>query len=374
MIIRAEELKEISKKILAAVDSHELSAVTETLEILVDNRVFSLSVTNREYFAKVKLNIDEDIKLHATVNANLFLSLISQITTDTIELYVQETSLVVKGNGTYKLPLIFDNDTLLTLPEIRINNKTVSFDIDSAILLSILNYNSKELEKGTIAKPAQRYYYVDEQGAITFVSGACVNTFTLEQPVRMLLNNRLVKLFKLFKTGKVHFTLGYDAISDDIIQTKVCFESSDVALTAILSCDDALIDTVPVTAIRNMATKSFAYSVSLNRDSLLQTINRLLLFSSGLLGKEDIKPYSTFVFGSDSVTVFDVNNDNKEVINYNGNTNLTEEYEAILDLQDLKKTLESYDNDYINIHFGDSQAIVLTRPHIYTVIPEIHSR
>ena len=52
MIIRAEELKEISKKILAAVDSHELSAVTETLEILVDNRVFSLSVTNREYFAK----------------------------------------------------------------------------------------------------------------------------------------------------------------------------------------------------------------------------------------------------------------------------------------------------------------------------------
>ena len=75
---------------------------------------------------------------------------------------------------------------------------------------------------------------MDEKGAITFTNGACVNSFTLEQPVKLLFNNRLVKLFKLFKDESVKFTIGYDPISDDIIQTKVRFATSDIIITAIL--------------------------------------------------------------------------------------------------------------------------------------------
>lgn len=375
MILRSEELKDIASKILLTVDSNELSVLTETLEMKAKGKTLFVNVTNREYYAQVKLSLDEEETFHATVNANLFLKLISQITTDCIELITDASSLTVKGNGTYKLPLIFDNDKLLELPEININNPTVEFDIDSAVLLSILNYNSKELTIGTAAKAVQRLYYIDEQGAITFTSGACVNNFTLEKPVKMLLNSRLVKLFKLFKTGKTHFTLGYDALSDEIIQTKVRFESPDIVLTAITSCDDTLLNSVPVSAIRGRACSVYPYSVSMNKDNLIQAINRLLLFSSKLGGNEDIKSCGNFEFGKDSVTIYDVNKENKEILYYNNTVaeSLVTPYTAVLDMTDLKKTLDGCSEQYLNINFGDESAIVIARQNVYNVIPECGS-
>lgn len=372
MILRIESLQEACKNILAAVDNNELSAITETLELVTKGNFLYINVTNREYFAQVKIDINEEIDFHATVNATLFLKLISQVTTDTVEIDIKDTYITVKANGTYKIPLIFDGEKLLELPEIKIENPTNQFNIPSSILKSILNYNSKELLKGTISKPVQKLYYVDEQGAITFTNGACVNSFTLEQPIKLLFNNRLVKLFKLFNDENVKFTLGFDSISEDIIQTKVRFESSSIVLTAILSCDDSLLMSVPVAAIRGRAHGEYPYSVNVNKYDMLQTINRLLLFNSvGGSNKEVIKPYSTFEFGKDSVTIYDINKENKEIVNYNNSVVECEEgYTAILDLIELKMTLENCAEQYLNIHFGDHTAMVITRGQIANVVPE----
>lgn len=372
MILRIENLQEACKNILTAVDNNELSAITETLELVTKDKFLYINVTNREYFAQVKIDINEEVNFHATVNANLFLKLISQVTTDTVELNVQDQHITVKANGTYKIPLIFDGDKLLELPEIEIKNVTNEFNIKSLVLKSILNYNSKELTKGTISKPVQKLYYVDDKGAITFTNGACVNSFELEQPVKLLFNNRLVKLFKLFTDENVKFTLGYDAINDDIIQTKVRFESSNIVLTAILSCDDTLLSSVPVNAIRGRAKGDYPYSVNINKDCVLQTINRLLLFNSTAgSAKEVIKPYSTFEFGKDSVTIYDIKKENKEVINYNNTLiDCDDPYVAILDLSELKVTLESCSEPYLNINFGDGSALVITRGNIANVVPE----
>ena len=172
MIIRIEDLKNVAQIILNAVDSNELSVITETLEIKVENNIFYMNVTNREYYARVKLPMHQtEEAFHATVNANLFLKLVSQITTDTVEFKVNKTSLMITANGVYKLPLIFDNDSLLELPEITINNITSEFDIEGNILSSILQYNSKQLTVGSISRPVQKLYYIDEKGALTVQEG-----------------------------------------------------------------------------------------------------------------------------------------------------------------------------------------------------------
>lgn len=371
MIIRIEKLQNACKNILTAVDSNKLSTITETLELVTVDNYLYMNVTNREYFAQVKIDIGEVVDFHATVNATLFLKLISQITTDTVELNIKDNYVVVVANGTYKLPLIFDGDKLLELPEIEIKNVTNEFEIDSDILTSILQYNSKELLKGTIARPVQRLYYVDEKGAITFTSGACVNSFNLPQEVKLLFNDRLVKLFKLFDGSKVNLKIGYDNISEDIIQTKVSFTSPDIKLTAILSCDDSLLSKVPVSAIRGIATAEYPYSININKEYLLQAISRLLLFNT-LSGSRDIvKPYSTLEFGKDSVIIYDVKKENKEVVNYNNTVlDIDEPYTAILDLPELKATLETCNEPYLNINFGNNTSIVLTRGRITNVIPE----
>ena len=51
LIIRIEDLKSIAQTILTAVDSNELSVITETLELRVCDNMLYMNVTNREYYA-----------------------------------------------------------------------------------------------------------------------------------------------------------------------------------------------------------------------------------------------------------------------------------------------------------------------------------
>ncbi len=373
MILKTKKLQEVCSKILPAVESSELSSILDTLQLKTVDKVLCLSVTNKEYFVEVKLDITDEVDFHATVSANLFLKLVSQLTAEDIELTVSDNVLNVKANGSYKIPLIFEGDNLMELPVIGISNVVKEFDIPSGILNSILNYNTKELDKGTISRPIQKFFYVDEKGAITFTTGACVNSFELAEPVKILLNKRLVKLFKLFQDCSVHFKLAYDAVegSSDIIQTKVQFAASDIVITSILSCDDSMLSQIPVNAIRGRADNIYPYSVVLSKNDLMATLGRLMLFTNSS-SEIDLKQNIMFVFGPDNVTVSDIKGENKEVLKYlNKESGIVEEYKANLDTMDLKLTLDTCVEPSITLSFGDGNAFILSRGSIKNVIPEV---
>ena len=371
MIIKSQKFQEICSTILAATDSAEISTVTETLELKVENKVLYLNVTNGEYYASVKFDLESDEQFHAAVNANLFLKLIAAVTTEDIELQAMSNYVLVKANGTYKIPMIFEGDKLLSLPKIEVKNPTVSMKVSGSVLESILNYNSKELLRGTISRPVQKMFYVDETGCITFTTGACVNNFSLEKPVKVLFNNRLVKLFKLFKNDMVDFTLGYDSISEELVQTKVEFKTSKITLTAVTGCNDELLNSVPVSAIRGRATTTYVNNVVLNKEELLASINRLLLFSAGYGSVKNLKPYSLFECKDDTMTIYDSNKENKEVIKFKNATKVDSEYSMTLDLSDLKLILDTITDEYVTLSFGNHQAVVLKRTNISNVVPEV---
>lgn len=378
MVISTKDFKEVCSTILNAIDSNELSAYTETLALKTDNKILYLNVTNGEYYASVKFPLTCDDKLEASVNAKLFLKLIAAVTSDDIELNVKDTYVQVKANGTYKIPLIFEDDKLLTLPEIKIDNITTQMKISGDILNSILNYNSKELLRGAISKPVQKMYYVDENGCITFTgSGACVNNFTLEKPIKVLFNNRLVKLFKLFKDSMVDFSLGYDAISQEIVQTKVKFETPNITITAVTGCNDELLAGVPVTPIRGKTNANFSYTLTLNTEELRQAINRLLLFSAGYGTNKNLKPYSLFELRKDTLSIYDTLKENVEVIKLTSD-NLPDDtnYDITLDLADFKIILDTVTEEYITLALGDptlakTKSVILKRQAIFNIVANI---
>ena len=363
MKLKAKEFKDCIKTILQAIDTKEPSMFTETLELITKNKELFLNVTNREYYVSVKFDLEQDEKFHASVNARVFLNLISQVTTDYIEMTVENNNIRVLANGEYKLPIIYNGASMLELPKIEVNNITNEMNINSDILLSILNYNSKELQVGIPVKPVQKYYYIDEHGAITFTSGACINNFDLEKPIKMLLNEKVVKLFKLFKdTDKVEFKMGQEDIGNNIIQTRVLFRSSNIELTAKLQ-DSGLVSSVPVQAIRTMGTKAYPYSILIARSNIIQAINRLSLFNDGGL-------YGFFEFTSDSVTIYNYNKDSKEVIKLENKLE-NFEYKFIFDLNNLKLILDTCSEEYLTITFGDQRAVVINRNNIINIIPEL---
>lgn len=373
MVIDTDLLKETSNKILAAVDSDGLSEITEALELDAHNYTLFMNVTNKEYHVQVRIPIASDELLNATVNANLFLKLISQITTPDIELKIVGNSLELKGNGVYNIPIIYSNeDEILELPVIGINNITCTMNISSDVLQSISKYNSKELKKSGIKLPVQKMYYMDDQGAITFGTGACVNEFKLEKPVKLLLTNKIVKLFKLFGKEDVLFTLGQDLDEENNIQTKVKFESSNVTLSSYLNCEDSLLRSIPVTSIRKVANEQYNYNIQLNKNALLQALNRLELFSEKSV-KDEIRSYCIFEFHPTCMIIYDKNKKNSEKLDYlNDKSGITEEVTYKYDLLDFKYTLENYTEDYFNMSFGGNAA-VLTYNNIKNIIACVQS-
>lgn len=378
MILRIENLQDACNKILPAVDNQGVTTsdigrnLSDKLQLSAQGGYLTMSVTNGEYFAKVSIALDEQVSLLATVRAELFLKLISQTTSESVELLTDENNLIVRGNGEYRIPLIFNDDSILELSEIRINNVTNEFALGSDILNSIITFNSKSVAKEGTDLPQKTMYYIDDMGCITYTSGACVNNFRLSSPVKMLLPAKLVKLFKLFKEGDVNFKIGYDEIATGIIQTKVAFYNDSVSITSIISCDDTLMNKVPATAIRGRATKVYPYSVSLNKNDVIQMINRLSIFavSGGMM-----KPYGKFEFGQDFVTVYDWNMRNKEIIYYDdGELDVESAITLSLDLAQFKTTVESCLEQNITLSFGDGQAVVVTRGNIKNIIPEVELR
>ena len=225
MIIKLDELKPICSKILFALDPSNTTELSDVLQIKAEGTFLSLTVTNGEYFVEVKLPGTDIASFNATVNADSFLKLIPLFTKEEINLYIKDQALRIECDGKYKLPLIYKNENMLELPKIEISNVTSNFEIETTILKSILNYNSREFNKGTAVRPVQSLYYIDEKGALTFTTGACVNNFALPAPIRILLNQKLVRLFKLFEEDKVNFSLGTDKVGEGFEQTKVKFET-----------------------------------------------------------------------------------------------------------------------------------------------------
>lgn len=367
MVLSTKQFKDVCSTILSAIDTSELSTLKETLELITEGTTLYLNVTNKEYYASVKFTLQHEEQFHATVNASQFLKLVATTTSETIELTVRDTYLAMKANGNYKLPFVYEGDHLLQLPAIEIENPTVSMQVSGDTLNSILQINSKEIAKVSVAQPVQKLYYIDELGCITFTTGACVNNFTLPQPVKVLVNNRLVRLFKLFKNEQVQFTLGYDALvigdNEETIQTKVKFETDVISLTAITPSDDAMLAKVPVQRIRALASKQYDSSVVINKEEMLQAINRLALF--------DDKDLLQITFSRDGSQVTVAAGENKETLTTEAGGNPPQsEYQLLVRLTSVKNVLETCTEQLVTIGYGDHTAIVLSRGMVQNVIPE----
>lgn len=367
MILRIEDILEPCSIILSAVDANDLSQLTKTVELKVEDSVLYMAVTNREYVAEIKIQLDENVNFHATVDAETFLRLISSMTCDTVEFTVADNALVIKGNGVYKLPLIFNDDKLLELPRIVLNGCDAKFEVEGNTLVSLLTYNSKQFSNKTQLAPVQRFYYVDEEGAITFTFGACVNKFKLDVPVKMMINQRLARLFKLFKGKTVQVTTSNEPIDDDIVQSKARFQADNINISAILTSDKNYVNEVPVTAIRGMADEISPYSVSIDATDMLNAVTRLQLFAG-----KNMLCYIDFECNTQRMKL-SYNSNVEELYYHNADTGIdaNTSYSFIIDANEIKNILDSTVEQFVNVKFGNDKSVVLVRKNIYDVIPEI---
>jgi DNA polymerase III sliding clamp (beta) subunit (PCNA family) len=375
MIIKTKDFKEAANKILLAAD---LDTNAANLELVARNSSLYLNVTNKEYYVAVKFPLETEETFRAVVDASLFLSLVSGFTTDTFSLTIKDNTVILgAGKSKYKVAMIYENENLMTLPIIAIQNKTVEMSISNDILMSILNVNSKELLKTKYLDVSElnKLYYIDESGCFTFTNGSCLNSFTLEKPVKLLLNDRIVRLFKLFKDD-VKFSLGQDPTINGSIQTKMVMETADTYLAAVITCDETLIAKVqhPCEATKRYLTESYDHKLVLSKADLSAAINRLMSFtknSKATSEKVNMAYLPTAISIENGELVIKDKFENYETVAIANESYSTGDYEMFVNLYDIKLVLDSCTTDHITLNCGNHRSIVVTRGTVANLIPEV---
>lgn len=378
MILKTKLFQEAANKILAAVSVDKASS---NLELAAKDKALYLRVTNREQYVAVGFELEEPTEFRAVVDANLFLNLISGISTEEFELKINDTNVVVKaGKSSYKLAMIYENDQLMKLPVIKLDPEqvTVNMSISHDILMSILNVNGKEIQKAKKldVNELQRYYYIDETGCFTFTTGACVNAFTLEKPIKLLLTDKVVKLFKLFSSD-VWMQYGHSVNSDGSLQPIVVFQTEGVYVATRLLNDETCIHKIkaPCDAMKNLVKEVYDHNLVLSATDLSAAIGRLLMFYKNSSAKADLSFVpATVNFNNTELTISDVSGDNHEVITIENGSATPGGYSMGVNLIDLKAVLDSCKNEHITMNCGNKKSIIICRGNISNVIAETRTK
>lgn len=372
MIIKTEDFKLAASTILFAADLDKTAA---NLELEVIDNELCLSVTNREYYVRQKFTIETAEPFHAVVDAALFLNLIAGLSSQEFKLTVDDRAVIIAADKSrYKVPLIYENDALMALPTITLTNKTVEMPISRDILQSILTVNSKELMKvkNVDVNELQKLYYLTDEGCFTFTTGACLNTFKLDKPVKILLNDRIVKLFKLFKED-VQFSLGFDSLRDGTIQTKVIFETPTTYLAALIVVNDLLLSRVegPCTATKNFINEAYLNKAVLSVPQLQAAIARIIAFTkhSKTAANMLYVPVKVII-KSDEFTLTDKAG-NAETIAVENGSWVDAEYHLGVNVVDLKLVLDSCKDQHITFNCGNHRSVVITHGAVHNLIPEL---
>ena len=378
MILKTKNFQEAANKILVAVGLDKAAA---NLELAAKDTALYLRVTNREYFVAIRFELENPIEFRAVVDANLFLNLISGINTEEFELDIKDNFVVVKaGKSSYKLAMIYENDQLMKLPIIKLDPEqvTVSMSISNDILMSILNVNSREVQKAKKVEinELQRYYYIDETGCFTFTTGACINAFTLEKPIKLLLTDKVVKLFKLFNSD-AWLSYGHLVNADNSLQPVVVFQTEDVYVATRLLSDETCIQKVkaPCDAMKTLAKEVYDHNLVLSATDLSAAIGRLLMFHKNSSAKANLSFVPASVeFTNTELTVSDLTGDNKEVITIENGSTTSGGYSMGVNLIDLKAVLDSCKNEHITMNCGNHKSIIICRANISNVIAETRTK
>ncbi|WP_300924674.1 hypothetical protein [uncultured Clostridium sp.] len=367
--IKTSLIKDLTSKINKGIEGERTVRTSELLELSVLNNQLKLAVTNTQFYLSLDVPsaIESEENLHVTVDADAFIKLISKTTTDEIILEQKNGNLYFKGNGEYIFPIELDKDgNIKVLPTIDIQEEK-SFEIAGDTLYSIYSFGSHELVNDVPVDNVQKYYYVDNEGAITYTESPYLNNFKINIPFKILINDRLAQLFSLFRGQKVIVGLS-NKLENNLYQNKISFTSGKIKLVSYLP-DNSIIQKYPASNCRQLQNYPYPGKVVINRVDLANALDRLNIFSTKD-GNVVYKKAGKLNFTSDGLEIISVMDKNKELIPYIDKPQYST-YSCYMNLGQLLRHTKASNETNIELNYGNDLSIMFSKENYNQIIVEM---
>ncbi|MFQ9443088.1 MAG: hypothetical protein ACLR1A_09355 [Eubacterium ventriosum] len=349
MKVVSSRMKDAVNKAIKGAGFNNLIPITSMIGIKLEGgklRLFTTDMTNTLCIIIDKVSgVDMDI----TVDADKFGKLIAKTTSEDIELIVIDDVLSVKANGTYKIPLISDEEGLVTFPALsETKGKTTNVKLTS--IMQAYNINKSALAK-TLENPALTGYYCGDMVISTDANVITFNDFKMfEQDEPLLISPQLMQLLTLNKQEDIKL------IAD---KTLLTFIADDMVVQGAVMEG---IEDFPADDVKAYLDEAFTSSCKVPKDLLLATLDRLALF---------IEPYDKngayFTFGRKGINIHSKKDASTEIINYVESKNF-EPFMCCVDIPMLKEQLQANPDDTVKICYGNENALKIESGKVTQVI------
>lgn len=342
--VKTESIQKMLNKAVKVCSLDKFSPLTILTEVKIEGGYLSITTTDTRTTFQIKEKVETADEMRVVVDVQLLTSLVNKITTPEIGFDMNGNALVIEGNGLYYLDIgIDESGEVIKFPEIKepAGNGT---EIDFKELTRRLEIAKSSIPASFDAKEMNNYYLAAQIIASdAFKVSSVPNIESLKAK----------ELFISRELGNILMSLGIekgklDYVSETNILT---IFDNDYIIQSVIGQDR---ENYPLEAIQSMLSSSFTYNADISKKELLDILDRALLFI-----KDFDRNGINLTFKKDRLSIASVEETVQEDIKYSkASVDGLVEFNALVDIKNLKEQLDVLPDDNITIFFGDNDRAI----------------
>lgn len=337
-----ERLKQLVSYAIKGAGFDKNIELSTYMGIRVEDGELYLNTTDGTNYVSVSDRCLAD-NMDIVVDADLFAKLISKINSDTVEMEVVDTTLVVKGNGKYTLALIpNESGDILSFPD-KFPDDTTDIGTISASDVLTLN-NTMKASLSTVAGSIYSNYYFGDNIVTTDRTMATVYSKKMFDD-EYVFGRAFIELLAL-STNDVTISKS----NNKFVASTEISENCTISVCTTVTDEVTKYDTGAINKLAGLETPSFC---RFKKAQMLDLLDRLSLFVSKF---ED--GAISLHFTDNSIEVSSLKSDGIESVEYTESKD-TKDMTIKINIDRFRNQLKAYFSDVVDLYYGSEICIKL---------------
>ena len=260
-------LQEMVSKSVKGCSNNKMMPMTSIMAIQLSDGALTLITTDMTNYLYVSEGVSAEGDFYVTVRADMMAKFIASLTSEIVTFEVTDKYLEVKGNGEYKIELELDeNGKMIEFPNFEPCKKSIG-KVSMSNIHTILSTIKPALSKDVVT-PCYTNYFVGDSVIATDLNTINMLGVKLFEKAKkpLFISTELMDLIGLCTEDTIDVRNDGDIL--DIISDSIQIHSTLFEYTSQYQTDD----------INGVIAFEYPSECSVNRNALLQTLDRIMLF------------------------------------------------------------------------------------------------